>query len=62
MRAFFFTLLFLSIAVTLGILVAGLIVMARGGPVNERWSNRLMRWRVYAQAVTIGIFLLAVAS
>ncbi|MDA7989070.1 MAG: twin transmembrane helix small protein [Alphaproteobacteria bacterium] len=62
MRGFFFILLLLSLGATLVILLAGLIVMARGGAVNARWSNRLMRWRVYAQAVTVAILFLALAS
>ena len=57
-----FVLLGVSMAATLAILLAGLAVMARGGDTNARWSNRLMRWRVIAQAVTIGFFVLAVLA
>ncbi|MGR4000303.1 MAG: twin transmembrane helix small protein [Alphaproteobacteria bacterium] len=62
MRSFLLILLVLSMVATLAILLTGLIVMARGGAVNAKWSNRLMRWRVYAQAVTLGLFVLAVAT
>ena len=62
MRPLLFTLLFAALAATLVILAAGLFVMARGGELNRRWSNRLMRWRVIAQAITIGLFLLVLAS
>lgn len=48
-----FVLAVISALATLGVLGAGMIVMARGGEVAHKWSNRLMRWRVVAQAVTI---------
>jgi hypothetical protein len=42
---------------TLGVLLAGLLGLARGGGDPMR-SNRLMRWRVMLQAGTIVLFLL----
>ncbi len=42
---------------TLGVLVAGLVGVARGGG-NPQRSNRLMRWRVVLQAGTLVLFLL----
>ena len=41
---------------TLGVLVAGLIGVARGGGNPER-SNLLMRWRVVLQAGALVLFL-----
>jgi len=38
---------------TLGVLIAGLVVMARGGAVNKKWSNKLMTYRVFLQAATV---------
>ena len=38
---------------TLGVLVAGLIIMARGGETNKKWANKLMSYRVWLQAATI---------
>ena len=38
---------------TLGVLVAGLIVMARGGEVNKKHANKLMSYRVWLQGATI---------
>ena len=58
MKTFFMILVGLGLLVTLGILFAGLIVMSRGGAVNARWGNRLMRWRVLAQGATIVLFLI----
>ena len=47
---------------TIGILFIGLFGMARGGEFNQRWSNKLMRYRILAQAfalamVALGFFL-----
>ncbi len=42
---------------TLGVLLAGLIGVARGGG-DPRRSNALMRWRVLLQAVTLVLFVL----
>lgn len=39
--------------IVLVILMAGLGVFAKGGEVSRRHSNRLMRWRVGAQAVAV---------
>lgn len=38
---------------TLASLVVGLIVMAKGGEVNKKYSNKLMSYRVWLQAATI---------
>jgi hypothetical protein len=39
------------------ILFAGIAVMAIGGETGAKWSNRLMRYRILAQAVAIAILL-----
>lgn len=44
----------LAVVVTL---FAGFTSMTRGGELNARWGNKLMRWRVITQAVTIALFL-----
>lgn len=58
MKTFMMIVVGIGLLVTLGILFAGLVVMSRGGAVNERWGNRLMRWRVFAQGGTIALFVL----
>ena len=58
MKTFMMIMVGIGLLVTLGILFAGLIVMSRGGAVNDRWGNRLMRWRVFAQGGTIALFVL----
>jgi hypothetical protein len=47
----------LSMAGTLGVLFAGLIGVAKGSPDGAR-SNKLMRWRVIMQGITIVLFVL----
>lgn len=57
-----FILMVFSILVVLGILIFGIGVFARGGEFNRKHGNRLMRYRIGAQAVAvvmIMIFLLA---
>jgi site-specific DNA-adenine methylase len=52
-------LLVVALLVVLGILFTGLFAMARGGEFNRKYGNRLMRWRVIAQAVALVILALA---
>jgi tryptophan-rich sensory protein len=50
-------LVIVALGVVLAILLAGLFVMSLGGAIDKKWSNRLMRYRVLAQAVAILIVL-----
>ena len=50
-------LVIIALGTVLAILLAGLFVMAMGGSTNKKWSNRLMRYRVLAQAVAILIVI-----
>ena len=47
----------IALAAVVLILAAGLSTLWIGGDVQKRWSNRLMRYRVLAQAVAILIVL-----
>ena len=49
----------LALFMTLAVLFAGLFAMARGGEFNKRHGNKLMRYRVIAQAVALLIFAVA---
>jgi hypothetical protein len=54
-------LLVVALIAVVCVLVTGVLVFARGGEVNRRWSNRLMNLRVGAQfvvVVLIGLVLL----
>ena len=49
----------IALGAVLVILLAGLFVMSLGGVVAKEWSNRLMRYRVLAQAVAVLILMAA---
>lgn len=49
-----------AIVAVLASLFGGLYSMARGGPFNERWGNRLMRMRLASQATAIALIILYV--
>ncbi len=59
MSAVFPVLLIIALALTLGVLFAGLITMARGGEVSRKYGNKLMRWRVIMQGIALLILVLA---
>ncbi|MGD8326401.1 MAG: twin transmembrane helix small protein [Sphingomonadales bacterium] len=46
---------------TLGVLLTGVLTMARGKDVTGKKSNKLMQMRVIAQAVTIVLILIFIA-
>lgn len=54
-------LIILAALITLGVLFAGVITMARGKDVTGRQSNKLMQWRVIAQACTLLLIILFIA-
>lgn len=62
MSQFFFVLTLIALAGTVGTLLFGLAAMSVGGDFNKRYGNRLMRWRVILQGVTILCFVLAMLS
>ncbi len=53
MGALLTTLVIVALAATLAVLLAGVVVMTRGGAVNRKWGNKLMRARVALQALAI---------
>ena len=52
----------IGLFVTLGILLVGVIGMARGGEFNKKYGNKLMRARVISQFMVLVFLLLAVAA
>lgn len=58
MDAFVFFLIPLGLAVTAIILGVGIYSLAKGGTFAKENSNKLMRMRVAAQAVTIALMML----
>ncbi len=57
MKTVLMILVVVMMCATLGVLLAGLIGLARGGG-DPRRSNALMRWRVLLQAATLVLFVL----
>lgn len=55
-----FIVMLVSIGVVVAILMTGIGGFARGGEFNRKHGNRMMRWRLYAQAAAIAILLLFV--
>ena len=51
----------LAMLAVLAILATGIGGFARGGEFNRRNGNRLMRWRIIAQAIAIIIIMAVVA-
>ncbi len=49
----------IALAATLAVLMAGVITMARGGEFNQKYGNRLMRWRVILQGAALVLLVLA---
>jgi len=43
---------------TLGVLLVGVIGMAKGGEFNRKYGNKIMRLRVISQFVTLGLIAL----
>lgn len=52
-------LVLISLFATISILAAGIYVNTKGGELNRRYGNRLMRMRVYAQGITLILFAIA---
>ena len=55
-----FLLVVIAVLIVLGILMFGVGSFGRGGDFNRRNANRIMRWRVIAQAIAIALVLLYV--
>lgn len=59
MNSVFFVLILIAMLMTLGVLFAGLLTMAKGGEFNRKHGNRLMRWRVIMQGIALALLALA---
>lgn len=53
-----FILAALAVLVVTVILVVGIGGFARGGDFNRKHGNRMMRWRIVAQAVAVALILI----
>jgi putative exporter of polyketide antibiotics len=55
-----FIIVVVAVAIVAIILLTGIGGFARGGDFNKKHANRVMRWRIYAQAVAIALILVFV--
>lgn len=55
-----FILVAIAVLIVLGILLTGIGGFAKGGDFNRKHANRMMRYRIYAQAVAIVLILIFV--
>ncbi len=62
MSIFFFALGGLFALATLGTLLTGVVGMGKGGAFNEKFGNKLMRFRVIFQGLAIGCFVLGLLT
>ena len=62
MNVIFAVLLVVAMLMTLGVLFAGMLSMARGGEFNRKHGNRLMRWRVIMQGIALLLLALAMLA
>lgn len=49
----------LAMLSVLGVLILGIVSMAKGGEFNKKHGNKLMRARVYLQGLALGMLALA---
>ena len=50
----------IAVLIVLGVLMTGIGGFAKGGDFNRKHANRIMRYRIYAQAVAIVLILIYV--
>lgn len=55
-----FYLVVLAVLLVLGVLMFGVGTFGRGGDFNRLHANRIMRWRIYMQALAVALILLYV--
>ena len=51
----------IAVLIVLGILLTGIGGFAKGGDFNRKHANRIMRYRIYAQAIAVVLILIYVA-
>ncbi len=58
MQNFVIILLIATMAATLGVLIVGIVSMAKGGEFNARYGNKLMRLRILMQGIAVALFVI----
>ncbi len=59
MNAFVIFILVLLMLAVAGILVTGIVAMAKGGEFNRKYGNKLMQARVFCQGAALALIVLA---
>ncbi len=60
MKSIFFILTLITMALIVIVLITGVTLMAKGGELNKKYSNKLMKARVYLQGLALVFFFLSV--
>jgi len=60
MQNFVTILLIATMAATLGVLIVGIVSMAKGGEFNARYGNKLMRLRILMQGIAVALFVILI--
>ena len=55
------SILIICLLIVFGILMWGVITMGIGGKYNSKWSNKIMRYRVFLQAIALLVFVVILA-
>jgi len=62
MSTLFSILLILTMFAVVGVLIIGVLGMAKGGEFNRKYGNKLMRARIFLQAGALLMFVLALLA
>jgi MFS family permease len=62
MSLFFFALGGIFALATLATLLTGVVGMGKGGAFNDKYGNKLMRYRVILQGCAIGCFVIGLLT
>lgn len=62
MNGVFFTLMLIAMVAVALTLIVGIVGMIKGGEFNEKYGNKLMRWRVILQGVALACMAVAFMS
>ena len=55
-----FILVAIAVLIVVAILMFGVGTFGKGGEFNRKYANKIMRWRIIAQAIAVALILLFV--
>ena len=53
--------LIICLLALVSVLIWGVVTMGIGGKYNSKWSNKIMRYRVFLQAIALLVFVVILA-